>query len=85
MKKNEKINWNKLSDGTLYSFLIDLSENTQKRIIDENIEYLVWADGSEISKEDLIADFMIIKNEKGVFSLTMNNEDFYINDIIFSE
>jgi len=82
---NLKINWNEYRDNAMYVNVIDLTDEAIEKIISENIEYLTWTNGTEISKEELQADFMLLKMEDGMYSLTMKDEDFYINDIIFSE
>jgi hypothetical protein len=82
---NSTINWNEYRDNAVYVNVIDLSDEAIEKIINENIEYLTWTNGTEISKDELQADFMLLKMEDGMYSLTMKDEDFYINDIIFSE
>jgi len=75
-----QINWNE------YRFVnvSDLPDEVVEKIISENIEYLLWTDGTSISKEELQSDFVLLKMEDGTYSLTMKDEDFYINDICFS-
>ena len=75
-----QINWNE------YRFVnvSDLPDEVVEKIISENIEYLLWTDGTPISKEELQSDFVLLKMEDGTYSLTMKDEDFYINDICFS-
>jgi len=82
--KTTKINWKKYRGNAMYVNLIDLADESIEKIISENIEDLTWADGTEISKEELQADFMLLKMEDGMYSLTMKDEDFYVNDIILS-
>lgn len=74
-----QINWN-------YSFVdvSDLTDEVVEKIISENIEYLIWTDGTPITKEELQSDFVLLKKD-GIYSLTMKDEDFYINDICFIE
>ena len=82
---NSTINWNEYRYNAMYVNVIDLTDEVIERIISENSEYLTWKDGSEISKDELQADFMLLKMEDGMFSLTMKDEDFYVHDIIFTE
>jgi glutamine cyclotransferase len=82
---NLKINWNEYRDNAVYVNVIDLTDDVIEKIIEENEEYLAWKDGSGISKDELQADFMLLKMEDGMYSLTMKDENFYIHDIIFSE
>lgn len=78
-----QINWNEYRDGEVYVNVIDLPDEVVEKIISENIEYLLWTDGTPISKEELQSDFMLLKMEDGIYSLTMKDEDFYVNDICF--
>lgn len=82
---NSTIKWNEYRNNAMYVNVIDLTDEVVEKIINENIEYLTWTNGTEISKDELQADFMLLKMEDGMYSLTMKDEDFYVNDIIFSE
>ncbi len=82
---NLKINWNEYRNNAMYVNVIDLPDEVIEKIIYENIEYLHWEDGTEISKDELQSDFMLLKMEDGMYSLSMKGEDFYVHDIIFSE
>ena len=76
------LNWNNGLGSAEYVNVFDLSDKEIKKLIKNNYEYLTWNDGSMISKKSLQADFVLLK-ENGLFSLTMRNENFYINDIDF--
>lgn len=82
--KTTKINWKKYRDSAMYVNVIDLTDEVVEKIISENINYLTWTDGTEITKEELQSDFVLLKMEDGIYSLTMKDADFYVNDIIFS-
>jgi len=58
-----------------------LTEKECDRILSENAEYLVWCDGTEITKEELMCDFFLLE-KGGKYSLT-TKDDFYVHDIIF--
>lgn len=58
-----------------------LTKEQREKFVSENNEYLVWADGSEIT-DDQLFDFSLQKTESG-WNLTHNNEDYYISDVIF--
>ena len=59
----------------------ELTEEQKNNFVSENNEYLVWADGTQISAEEL-SRFMLVYNGK-FWSLTLKDEDFYIEDVIF--
>ena len=82
--KTTKINWKKYRDSAMYVNVIDLTDEVVEKIISENVEYLTWTDGTLITKSELQSDFILVKMEDGTYSLTMKDEDFYVNDIIFS-
>lgn len=64
-------------------FWSELTDEQKKLFIGNNREYLVWCDGSDITLDEL-DDFMLIYNEDiDVWTLTMKNEDFYIENVIF--
>lgn len=64
-------------------FWSELTDEQKKLFIGNNREYLVWCDGSDIALDEL-DDFMLIYNEDiDVWTLTMKNEDFYIENVIF--
>lgn len=85
MKAQEtQINWNEYRDGAVSVNVSDLTDEVVEKIISENINYLTWTDGTEITKEELQSDFVLLKMEDGIYSLTMKDADFYVNDIIFS-
>lgn len=67
----KKIFWNELTDAKKAAFLND------------NKEYLIWADGTKINVNEL-SRFMLIFNGK-FWSLTLQDEDFYIEDVIFDD
>lgn len=79
-----QINWNEYRDGAVSVNVSDLNDEVVEKIISENINYLTWTDGTEITKEELQSDFVLLKMEDGIYSLTMKDADFYVNDIIFS-
>ena len=79
-----QINWNEYRDSAMYVNVIDLTDEVVEKIISENVEYLTWTDGTLITKSELQSDFILVKMEDGTYSLTMKDEDFYVNDIIFS-
>lgn len=58
-----------------------LTEKQREKFFSENNEYLVWADGSEIT-DDQLFDFSLQETESG-WNLTHNKEDYYISDVIF--
>lgn len=69
--------------GQKQIFLSELTEEQKKLFIEDNREYLIWADSSEIT-EDQLEKFMLVQHEDSdVWSLTLKNEDFYIEDVIF--
>lgn len=59
----------------------ELTEEQKNNFVLENNEYLVWADGSEITDDELFA-FSLQKTESS-WDLTHNKEDYYISDVIF--
>ena len=59
----------------------ELTEEQKNNFVSENNEYLVWADGSEIT-DDQLFDFSLQKTGIG-WNLTHNKEDYYIYDVIF--
>ena len=69
--KEKKIFWNELTETQKAAFL------------EENKEYLIWADGTQIGVEET-KKFVLVFNGK-FWSLTLKNEDFYINDVIFDD
>ena len=69
--KEKKIFWNELTETQKAAFL------------EENKEYLIWADGTQIGVEEM-KKFVLVFNGK-FWSLTLKNEDFYINDVIFDD
>lgn len=80
------INWKNtdlINQEYQFCNLNEMPDEILEKIISDNREYLIWKDGSEIKREEL-SDFMLIKRD-GVYSLTMKDEDFYINDIFFEE
>jgi len=79
--KTTKINWKKYRDSAMYVNVIDLTDEVVEKIISENVEYLTWTDGTLITKSELQSDFILVKMEDGTYSLTMKDEDFYVNDI----
>ena len=83
--KTTKINWKKYRDSAMYVNVIDLADEVVEKIISENVEYLTWSNGSEIAKDELRSDFILVKMEDGTYSLTMKDEDFYVNDIMYDE
>ena len=83
--KTTKINWKKYRDSAMYVNVIDLTDEVVEKIISENVEYLTWTDGTLITKSELQSDFILVKMEDGTYSLTMKDEDFYVNDICFIE
>ena len=58
-----------------------INEGLAERILSKNQGYIEWDNGQEITREELIADFLLYYYPDGSFSITMKNEDFYINDI----
>lgn len=83
MKTTNKINWVPYHFGE-YVNIRDLKDGKIKQIIEDNFEYLHYSNGDIITEAGLCAEFLIIKI-KGKYHLTMNDQDFYINDIIFTE
>jgi hypothetical protein len=59
----------------------ELTEEQRENFVSENNEYLVWADGSEITADQLF-NFFLQETESG-WNLTYNKEDYYISDVIF--
>ena len=57
--------------------LNDIFENT------ENIEYLTWTDGTEITRDELSSDFAIT-TYRGMINLEHMEEDFRIEDIVLT-
>lgn len=57
------------------------SEKAQE-IKTNNSEYVVWADGSEITVEDIENNFRVTEYE-GSINLEHKQDDFRIEDIIF--
>lgn len=67
--KEKRIFWNELTE-------------TQKDVfLNDNKEYLFWLDGTPISISEL-SRFMLVNDGK-YWSLTLKDEDFYIEDVIF--
>ena len=68
-------------------FLDCVFENVQltyiKELIENNSEYLVWADNTPITFDDLVEHFHLVKFDNGTWNLGHNTEDYYIEDIIF--
>ena len=58
-----------------------LTEEQKNNFVSENNEYLVWADGSKITDDELF-DFSLQETESG-WNLTYNKKDYYISDVIF--
>lgn len=78
------INWKNTDlpyDNYQFCNLIDIPDELLEKIIADNRECLTWNDGAQITHEEL-SSFMIVK-KKNIYSLTMRDGDFYINDIIF--
>ena len=64
-------------------FWNELTETQKAMFLDDNKEYLFWADGTQISVNEL-SRFMLVYNGK-FWSLTLKDEDFYIEDVIFEK
>jgi hypothetical protein len=64
-------------------FWNELSEEQKLVFLEENEEYLTWADGTQISVNEL-SRFMLIFNGQ-FWSLTLKDEDFYIENVIFDD
>lgn len=62
-------------------FWDELTEMQKLAFLDENEEYLTWIDGTPISGEEM-SNFALIYNGK-FWSLTLKNDDFYIENVIF--
>ena len=67
--KEKKIFWN------------ELTETQKEAFLEDNGEYLTWLDGTQISSDEM-SRFMLTYNGK-FWSLTLKDEDFYIEDVIF--
>jgi hypothetical protein len=82
LKLKSNINWNENNDPQNVD-----TRNINPEIIDHiiqgNEEYLIWADGSEITKDDILSYFDLVKYGNGNVSLSHRQDDFYIHDIIF--
>lgn len=50
----------------------------------ENIGYLFYYDGSEITKEDVLQNFDLTVYECGAINIDHNSEDFRIEDLVLS-
>ena len=64
-------------------FWNELTETQKAAFLEENKEYLTWLDGTQISVNEL-SRFMLVFNGQ-FWSLTLKDEDFYIEDIIFDD
>lgn len=60
-----------------------LTENQKNQFVEDNREYLVWCDGSEISRDELEEKGFYLVNDGKKWSLTLSDADFYIHDVIF--
>ena len=82
MEAIKGIEFEKCEAGNFFETSID--EIMAKRILEKNQGYIKWSDGSSITKEELINDFIVYYfpyYSKKPFFLTMKNRDFYIDDI----
>jgi hypothetical protein len=64
-------------------FWSELTETQKATFLNDNKEYLFWADGTPINVNEL-SRFMLVFNGQ-FWSLTLKDEDFYINDVIFDD
>jgi intracellular sulfur oxidation DsrE/DsrF family protein len=64
-------------------FWSELTETQKATFLNDNKEYLFWADGTPISVNEL-SRFMLIFNGQ-FWSLTLKDEDFYIENVIFND
>lgn len=76
------IKWDENNDPSQVDTL-DIDPKIIDQIIRDNEEYLIWEDGSEITKDDILSCFDLLKYEDDTYSLGHKKDDFYINDIIF--
>ena len=60
-----------------------ITESIADQIMNDNAENLVWADGTPITRQELIAHFQLVQYDNGTWNLSHNTEDYYIEDIIF--
>jgi len=61
----------------------NITNKKAQEIKTNNTEYLVWADDSEITVEELISNFIITEHDNGSVNLEHKQDDFRIEDIIF--
>lgn len=62
-------------------FWDELTEVQKLSFLDENEEYLTWIDGTPI-RADEMNRFALVYNGQ-FWSLTLQDSDFYIEDVIF--
>lgn len=62
-------------------FWDELTEGQKLVFLEENEEYLTWADGTPIRVEEM-SKFSLAYNGQ-CWNLTLQDSDFYIEDVIF--
>lgn len=70
---------------TIEILIENLTREQAKAIIKDNKEYLFFSNGKRINLEELMNKFIVVLLPNKTISLTLKNEDFYINDIIVKE
>lgn len=57
----------------------------EKLLVAPNREYMVWENGSEISKSELINEFHLTQYDDGQINVEHNTEDFRIENVEFDD
>ena len=62
--------------------LMEITKNLARRLLNDNGEYLVWIDGSDIECEEIVNEFGLNISDNGIAILEHKTKDFRIEDII---
>ena len=61
------------------------NEIAEKLLVEPNSEYMVWKNGDEITKNELINEFHLTQYNDGQINVEHNTEDFRIEDVEFDD
>jgi len=65
------------------TLIVNINFKAAEMIKNENHEYLVWADGTEITINDIMNHFSLTEYPNGYRNLEHKVEDFRIENIIY--
>ncbi len=72
---------NHLNHNTMKAKIEQIKKQLAEQIINDNAEYIVWADDTPISVEELTHHFRIVQYDNGTWNLHHKTDDYQIEDI----